>query len=409
MGQGARSMELLPPFIQGWYMLADAGLDNNERNLVMTAISGDFSPHKVAQELRNQFPENEVRRRDQGKRFQSYLGETLDESEEDLEVRGNSAQELEEEGMSEEGIAMVVDAEEQAQQAMAALFQAKRTLKEARQRQHLVKQSRRYYVNGGGQARSSSTAAPKDDSHLDCLRCGKKGHRAANCPHKPLAAQAETTPGETQQAPFVCYLDQPQYEQALETEQESADFAGCAEPAAANSAVQGNHELQGLTTQEAVQKGMAVIDGGATQTIGSVNALEAVLRRNFEKYGCSKLKDLNIKNPPTFSFGNSSENRCLSTARLGVLADGVPGELSVHTLEQGQSPILLSIDTLRRLGAIIDFDADLVVFRKLNAGRIVRLARGRTGHQLLPLTEDWLGNSLEAGQEIPSLSAFVKP
>ena len=214
-------------------MLADAGLDNNERNLVMTAISGDFSPHKVAQELRNQFPENEVRRRDQSKRYQSYLEETLDESDEDLEVRGNSAQELEEEGLSEEGIAMVVDAEEQAQQAMAALFQAKRTLKEARQRQHLVKQSRRYYVNGGGQARSSATS--KDDSNLDCLRCGKRGHRAANCPHKPLAAQAEATPSEMQQAPFVCYLDRPEEEQALGREQEGADFAGCAEPAAANS------------------------------------------------------------------------------------------------------------------------------------------------------------------------------
>ena len=89
-----KNAELLPAFIQGWYLLADAGLDNNERNLVMTAITGDFSPQRVAQELRNQFSEGEVRRRDQSRRFQSYIGDTLEESDGDLTVEGNSTQEL---------------------------------------------------------------------------------------------------------------------------------------------------------------------------------------------------------------------------------------------------------------------------------------------------------------------------
>ena len=407
--QAPRNAELLPSFIQGWYMLADAGLDNNERNLVMTAISGDFAPHRVAQELRNQFPEAEVRRRDQGRRYQSYLGENQDDTEdEDLEVPGNTRQELHDEGISDEGIALIVDAEEQAQEALAALYQAKKTLKEARQRQHQVKQSRRYYVSGKGQGRASTTTGSRDDSHLDCLRCGQRGHRAANCPHKPIAAQAESSASEVQQAPFVCYMEQVGNQDSVEHALEDADFAGCAQPAADQTAFEAGKLGEGLSTQEAVQKGMAVIDGGATQTIGSVKALEAVLRRNLEKYGNSKLKDLNTKDPPIFSFGNSSENRCLSTAKLGVVAGGVPGELSVHTLEQGQSPILLSIEALRKLGAVIDFNADLVVFRHLNAGRIIRLARGKTGHQLLPLTEDWLGGAFEATQEIPSLSAFVR-
>ena len=63
-----RVMELLPPFIQGWYLMTDAGSDHSERNLVMTALGGNFSPQRVAQELRNQFPETAVRRRDQGRR-----------------------------------------------------------------------------------------------------------------------------------------------------------------------------------------------------------------------------------------------------------------------------------------------------------------------------------------------------
>ena len=159
-----------------------------------------------------------------------------------------------------------------------------------------------------------------------------------------------------------------------------------------------------LTTQDAVREGMAVIDGGATQTIGSVAAVEAVLRKNFKKHGESRLRGITTK---TFSFGNSTEDQCLSTARLGVSANGSPGEISIHTLDKGQSPILFSIDTLRRLGALIDFQHDLVVFRHLDSRRVVRLRPSRTGHQLLPLTDDWLSQARVAKADIPSLSAYL--
>ena len=110
-----------------------------------------------------------------------------------------------------------------------------------------------------------------------------------------------------------------------------------------------------------------------------------------------------------FSFGNSTEDRCLSTARLGVSANGAPGKISVHTLDNGQSPILLSIETLRRLGALIDFSSDHVVFRSLDPRRIVKLGRSRTGHQLLPLTNDWLRNAHLAEADVPGLAAYLKP
>ena len=224
----------------------------------------------------------------------------------------------------------------------------------------------------------------------------------ANCPVKPMAAQVDdgATSSENQQAPFVCYA---------EAFNEMDAFAGFASTMDSEEAYHAGHVNDGLTTQEAVLKGMAVIDGGATQTIGSVKALEAVLSRNLEKHGETRLRGVNFESPPTFSFGNSTENRCLSTARLGVQADGVAGELNVHALDHGQSPVLLSVDTLRRLGAIIDFEADLAVFRRLNANRVIRLARGRTGHQLISLTEDWLSHGQESTRAVPSLTSFLKP
>ena len=131
------------------------------------------------------------------------------------------------------------------------------------------------------------------------------------------------------------------------------------------------------------------------------------MSENLRKHGESRLRAVSTQDTPTFSFGNSSEDRCLSTARLGVSVNGVPGELSVHTLDRGQSPILLSVETLRRLGAIIDFKADLAVFRELDPKRIVHLTRGRSGHQLMPLTEDWLAGASISRTDIPGLSAYL--
>ena len=52
-------------------------------------------------------------------------------------------------------------------------------------------------------------------------------------------------------------------------------------------------------------------------------------------------------------------------------------------------PILFSVETLRSLGALIDFEHDLIVFRHLSNERIIQLERSSSGHQLLPLAQDW--------------------
>jgi hypothetical protein len=54
---------------------------------------------------------------------------------------------------------------------------------------------------------------------------------------------------------------------------------------------------------------------------------------------------------------------CISTAQLKIKANEKPGTLQIHALNQGQGPILISIDTLRKLKAVIDFSEDLMVLR----------------------------------------------
>jgi hypothetical protein len=56
--------ELLPEFVQGWFLLQDSGLDTAEKNMV-----GVATPQKpIAQKLRNQWVDDDLCRRDQGGR-----------------------------------------------------------------------------------------------------------------------------------------------------------------------------------------------------------------------------------------------------------------------------------------------------------------------------------------------------
>ncbi|CAE7480578.1 GIP [Symbiodinium sp. CCMP2592] len=310
--------DLLPDFVQGWYLLHDAGLDHMSRNLVMTALQGDFSYMKVAQELRNQFGD-EHKKRDFTKN-PVYMGDYQDT---DDYPDGDTYEIEEDEALDDDEKAMWNEAEESAQEAMAALQVAKKTLKEARYKQHAVKMARQFYkpnMQRPQRPRSSGDGVPaRDDSKMTCLRCGKVGHRAANCSQPPQAAKVTNeVPEDNPTSSFVCYS---------ETENLAMSV--------------------GLSTDEAVKKGMAVIDGGATKTLSSIAALEHIMKRNMQEKGFDGLVGMSLQDRPLFSFGNGTQDRCASTVQLRLDAAEKRGELTVHCLDRGEGPLLLSIDALR--------------------------------------------------------------
>ena len=366
--------EILPDFVQGWFLLQDAGLDVHERNVIQTALQGDFGLQRVAAELRAQWPDHEVQKRDRGHRHGAYDAEAMEDDHDD-EGSPDLAW-LAEEGLGEEGLALMSEAEASAQAALAAINHGRRTLKEARARQHEVRMARRYYRTSGegrsvpsnSQGRQGKPGGPRDDSHLTCLKCGKLGHRVANCPDRG-SEQAKVV----EEAPFVC-------------------FAGSEEAMAC-----------GITTEEAMRSGKAVVDGGATKTIASVTALEALMENNRKRNGTSGVHSLDPSERPIFSFGNSTSGQCLSTAHVNIRADSRAGRLKIHALNEGSGPILLSIATLRSLGAVIDFEHDLAVFRHLDCQRAVPLERSNTGHQLLSLSEDIFKDAIPLREAMPSI------
>ena len=401
-------MEILPDFVQGWYLLHDSGLGASERNMIPTAVQGNYSLQRIAQELRAQWDESSLRQREgHGRTQASYMGDYDDAESEDLDHHEGFILE----DMTEEGQALVAEMETDVQQALAVIQQGKRTLREARARQNQVRLSRQYFktsinrgsgtsttstFRAGGSASGTSTTGSfragsshsgrptgvPDDSKMVCLKCGRVGHRAANCPTKAVTNQQAQMGEEepTEHAPFICYS-----EQALSSTEVAAY----------------------LTTQEAVRDGWCVVDGGATKTLGSITAIQHILDKNQREHGQSRLLAVDTDRQPVFSFGNSSENKCSSTVHLGIQAEEKQGQLTIHALDAGEGPVLMSVSTLRALGAIIDFKEDLICFRSVDSQRLIRARRSQSGHQLLPLSGNMCEASTVAKCAIPSLKDFL--
>ncbi|CAE7585669.1 hypothetical protein AK812_SmicGene36749 [Symbiodinium microadriaticum] len=363
-------VEILPEFVQAWYLLADAGLTSQERNLIHTAVAGDYTLARVSTELRAQHGESDHRRREPS--GQAYLGDELEEQDNENFDEDVEAEVMNMDDLNEEGSALWTESQKEIESAHAVLKDARRTLRAARERQHQVKLARKYFRPDGAESRDR----PKDDSGMTCLKCGKIGHRARNCPEQ--ASQSSREGGAKQLAPFVCYA-------------ESSEEALAAGP----------------TTQEAVNSGHCVIDGGATRTLGSVKALEMIFKKNLERHGDDRVEQVDTADRPVFGFGNSTEGQCLSTIHLGANASGKPGKLVIHALDEGEGPVLLSIDALRKLDAVIDFRRNLVVFRELDPCKVISLKRSQTGHQLLDLTADLYVNARGTNKPVPSLQEFL--
>ena len=128
--------------------------------------------------------------------------------------------------LTAEGQALLMSAEEEAQEALAQMEQHHRTLKEARSKQHQVRMSRRYYRTSFRPAESKVSAK----GSVTCLRCGGD-HRAANCP-KPAGQTAASA--EMQSAPFICFAEKENSEDLVKKESQPGAFAGIHPTATSN-------------------------------------------------------------------------------------------------------------------------------------------------------------------------------
>ena len=133
--------------------------------MIQTAVTGDFRLLRIAQELRTQWPEDDLVQRDSNQKHSGFWHD--DAFSNDDEPNHMSANALVNEGMNDEGLALVTQAVEEAEEALALIQQGKRTLKEARAKQHQVRMNRQYY-----KTKTYETKTTNKKQGMACFRCG---------------------------------------------------------------------------------------------------------------------------------------------------------------------------------------------------------------------------------------------
>ena len=140
----------LPDFVVAWMLLQRSGLDLQEKSAIIANLKNDFSLQKVKDALRLTWSDEDLRKRD-GQKQTAYV---IDDDEGDVW----EAQELEESevaNMTSEDQAAFHALEEEALAAYQQLQGARRTLREAREKQTFIRKNRKYYSSNQGNSWNS--------------------------------------------------------------------------------------------------------------------------------------------------------------------------------------------------------------------------------------------------------------
>ena len=68
--------------------------------------------------------------------------------------------------------------------------------------------------------------------------------------------------------------------------------------------------------------------------------------------------------------------------------NGESGGMNIAVHEIPGQPVLLSVRSLRALGAVIDFANDHMILTRVCRNKVIPLERASSGHQLFPLSDD---------------------
>lgn len=358
--------KFLPDFVVAWMLLQRSGLDGTERGAIIANLKNQFTTSRVKEALRLNWPEEDLRKRDQAKGSALLVDEDFDDAllheEEEVDLES-----LDDESREEYGY-LIKDVES----AFQAFQGARRTLKEAREKQSMFRKSRQFFP-----VRKESVTKYKSESKVKCFKCGGQ-HHTSECPDKHAPSRAS-------QSAHLAF----------------SAFGTC-EPHATGSLLQAElAEEAAFSLRQILDEGKAIIDGGATSSVGSVSAMDQIVRLNAERNSPSEIEIVK-EDRPNFRFGNNGRTQCMSTALLDVKLGDSLGKMKIHVHNIEGQPVLMSIASLRALGAVIDFDRDEAIFKKIDPCRVISLERAPSGHQLFPLTEDIL--SLGVSRVSPFLS-----
>ena len=232
----AQAERFLPDFVVAWLLLQRSGLDATERSVLVANLKNNFSVHRVKEALKLTWPDEELKRRDSGKHSAMFTEEESamladDDTWEDIEAGDWDDPEDE---YAYQALA------EEAQEALAALQDAKRTLRDAREKQAQMRRNRRFFPSkGGGKGRG-------DRPPLKCFRCGGS-HLRKDCPENGSQKDSESR---------VNFVFTTIEERAAEP-----NWLGSMDEQALAAETADDHSL--LALSQIINEGKAIIDGWA--------------------------------------------------------------------------------------------------------------------------------------------------
>ena len=371
--------KFLPDFVVAWMLLQRSGLDISEKGAIIANLRNKFSTENVKQALKLNWPDDDLRQRDQHRGAAMVLGDEeepwADDEEDELEPP---------EWMNQEEKAEYSFVTKEVEEAYQAFQGARRTLKDARERQTLMRKNRSFYP----MRRDGPPHQRNEETFKRCFRCGSTKHLARDCPDRDAPS---TKPSSSANLVFS----------AFSTNEPKATVFD------AHLGAEAVDSQTALVLSSLTGEGKAIIDGGATSSVGSLEALEQIGRLNWEKYRDDGIQ-VHPEEKPSFRFGNNGKTTCLSTATLAVPLGGQVGQMKVAVHDIPGQPVLLSVSSLRALGAVIDFDEDEMILKRVDPHAIVQLERATNGHQVFPLTDDLMSTAKRGHKAFTSLQDVLE-
>ena len=243
------------------------------------------------------------------------------------------------------------------------------------------------------------TPSDKPFTQPKCVRCGGK-HWSSRCPDKADPRLPESSAN----------MAAMEFLMTAVAEEDLQDTAGCSGPVEVcmpAEVAEGPVVEHSLLASAALRAGKAVLDCGATHSIGSVDALDALAQLNAEKHGSTRMT-VDTTKKAMYQFGDGLHKKCVSQATFEVSAGARGGRCPINGFEAPGIPILLAVQALENLGAVIDFETSIACFKRVNPNVLVELERAPNGHRLLSLVDDLLAQETTDPEKVAPMVAFAK-
>lgn len=220
---------------------------------------------------------------------------------------------------------------------------------------------RSYHGQPKGKGKGRGYQGDRSGNYDDriCMRCGRRGHIARNCPQKQKSDKS--TGGQVGYVGMVGLM--------CEKDDET---------------VKDDNMI--WTTNETGNSlnGKAVLDSGASDNVIGVETLQE-LANTMEDMGFRVEDEIEVNRTmhKSFVYGSDHSGKALGLAHMNLGILGQEMILDVHVIE-GSTPLLLSARFLYDVMASVNFRTGMAVFRKLQ-DEPLQLERGPGNHLLLPV------------------------